>query len=289
MPTPRAKLPFTAVFTQRDVVAAGCTRAMVRGWRERGEVVTIANGVFAPSGMEKLDEVREIFQSRQVANGEIPVPVLGAARLHGLWIPPDPHPALRKPPTAVPDEYLHELHGLKVPSIAWTAMNLARWQQLPGVLVAFDSAIRLGADVGELRELANVAYCWPGSRDLASAVDHVDRLSGSALESWSRGLMIRTKLPKPVLQHRIRYRGRTYYADFCWPELGLIGEADGLSKYENANAIAGEKHRQEDLQALGYRIFRWTWKSVYPDSRPWRHALALQLQGSATRWRHRAS
>ena len=31
---------------------------------------------------------------------------------------------------------------------------------------------------------------------------------------------------RPLTNHRIDVGDRTFYADFCWPELGLIVEAD---------------------------------------------------------------
>lgn len=289
MPTPKTPLPFTSAFTQTDVVTAGLTRAVLRGWRERGEVIAIAPGVFVPADMKDLDAVRALLPTRKVADGHAPVPVVGAAQLHGLWTPPKPHRSLaRSSKIQIPHQYLTDHDGLLVPSLAWTAVNIARWQGLPGALVAFDSALRLGESREALAELADQVLYWPGARDVRIAVDLADPASESALESWSRALMIKAKLPAPMLQHRLRFKGTSYFADFCWPDEGLIGEADGLSKYDGNASIASEKHRQEALQALGFRVFRWTWRSVYPDPRSWTSALRHQLDGSPLRWRHQA-
>jgi very-short-patch-repair endonuclease len=56
--------------------------------------------------------------------------------------------------------------------------------------------------------------------------------------------------------------------DFLWKAERVIGEADGLLKYPNPEALHKEKQRQELLERLGYHIIRWTWNEVFrrPDA-----------------------
>lgn len=119
---------------------------------------------------------------------------------------------------------------------------------------------------------------WPGVKALVQAVAEGNALSGSALESWSRGLMIRHGLPSPVLQHPIRVAGRTVYPDFIWLEQRVIGEADGSDKYGTSGAdVYAEKRRQAELQAAGYLLYRWGWPEVRDDVLPWIHGLCRAL------------
>jgi hypothetical protein len=61
---------------------------------------------------------------------------------------------------------------------------------------------------------------------------------------------------------RQRFIGRV---DFGWPELGTVGEFDGLVKYgrvpgsDPADVLVEEKRREDALRAEGLAVVRWTW------------------------------
>jgi hypothetical protein len=46
--------------------------------------------------------------------------------------------------------------------------------------------------------------------------------------------------------------------DFYWPELGVVGEADGRGKYTD-DALWKEKLRHEALMDRGLVVERWGW------------------------------
>ncbi len=78
------------------------------------------------------------------------------------------------------------------------------------------------------------------------------------MESISRLAM--TGLPAPRTQVPIctmdgRLIGRV---DFYWEELGVVGEADGRTKYTD-DALWLEKRRQDSLVEHGLVVERWTW------------------------------
>lgn len=272
-------IPFAHPFTRADLAGAGLTVARLRGWRERNEVREIARGVYIASDLPCPPELAAIWSERSVVKGLLPVSVVGAAHLHGLWIPPNPSVAQQRSDRrhSIPPEVLQELGQLKVPCVAWTAIQLARWQKIEGALVALDSALRSAATVDDLRRYADLISNWPGSGAIRSALDAVDARSESPLESWSRGLMIRHGIPRPDLQHRLHIRGRTYYADFYWAQARVVGEADGLGKYTDREAVHGEKRRQGHMQGAGHSVYRWGWPEVIGDARPWLHGLRRLL------------
>lgn len=278
-PRQATAVPFTSPFTQADLRAAGCSPALLRGWLERRQVVDLAPGVYAPAVASNLPMWRLVHTSKSVTQGQSPVSVMGAAAIHGLWTPPDPHPSLLRSPDEheVPERHLMQRSGLLVPSKAWTSVQLARWQRLPGALISLDAALNAGVDRGVLLAVVHGLQCWPGAARLEWAIGNADGNSGSPLESWSRGLMILNDLPLPILQKRIQVDGFVYYADFAWEGCRLIGEADGRGKYENEQEIANEKRRQARLQACGYTVYRWGWPEVRGNAAAWVHGLRLAL------------
>lgn len=273
-PTPRTPMPFLRPFTNRDVSAGGYTDMVLRGWLARGEVRLLAKGLYAPIDLARDPHIRALWSSRAVADGTSAVSASAAAGIYGLASPTRLHGwATRSIPlTSLPDEHRREHGGLVVPSLEWTALTIARGQRLPQALIVLDSAIRAGASRdGLLAQVERMAR-WPGVAHLATAIAHMNPLSESALESVSRGVFIEAGLPTPVLQHRIRAEGATYFADFFWPAFSVIGEADGMSKYERdergaVHAIGAEKRRQAVLERVGYRVVRWMWSDVEPDPR----------------------
>ncbi len=45
-----------------------------------------------------------------------------------------------------------------------------------------------------------------------------------------------------------------------WEEYGVIGEADGVSKYVDADVLLREKLRHQAIEGAGWRIVRWGWR-----------------------------
>jgi very-short-patch-repair endonuclease len=168
---------------------------------------------------------------------------------------------------------------LLVTSIARTAVDVASTCDLPEALITLDSAARisLAAEVGQSR----VRHAYRDERRIAAsrapllaAVEHAatqftrrhlldvvalaDPRRESALESLSYGRMVQAGLPLPELQVCIRTPAGDYYADNLWPAHMLVGEADGLGKYDNPGSLVAEKVRQQAMEELGYGFVRWT-------------------------------
>jgi hypothetical protein len=83
------------------------------------------------------------------------------------------------------------------------------------------------------------------------------------LESISRLRLVNAGLPEPMLQYPLYDReGLIGYADMGWPELGVIGECDGLMKYQSGEVLIQEKRREDRIRALGFIVVRWTWDDI---------------------------
>ena len=132
-----------------------------------------------------------------------------------------------------------------------------------------DAALRLGLLTGDALDAAVARRRWPRATAASALVPLLDGRRESAVESRSAVVMHRYDLPRPAVQLRIfdergRFVGRP---DFVWLEQGVVGEADGLGKYDgDAGAVvAAERGRQARLQALGLVVVRWTEQQLYGD------------------------
>lgn len=283
-PTP---VPFSEPFSHQQLLASGGTAAQLRGWLQRGQVRRLARGVYVDSNVQLPNHPSPPQRRVAVQDGRVPVPAVQAATHHGLWLPPEIPSQLQSADgrRSIPPEYLEQQGQLLIPSLEWTAVQLGRWQPLHGALVAMDCALRLGARRSDLMDVAVTLRRWPGARWLRRAIEAADARSESALESWSRGLMLEAGLPAPELQYEIAVRGFRMRADFAFPPQRVIGEADGHAKYADnpQETIRLEKQRQARLQEAGFVVIRWGWRDVHPQPGPWLHGLMSALQRSPTR------
>jgi hypothetical protein len=196
-----------------------------------------------------------------------------------------------------------EVRGWPTTTVARTAIDVARGLPLPQALVVLDAASR--AIVAALRPgarldriLADTYERARGCKPLAEALERSDNprhhtalayavkladpRSESGMESWSRAVIQLAGLPVPELQPWVRGdNGCWYRSDFGWKGSRVLGEADGMVKYDDIRAVRVEKQRQDALTRAGWTIVRWTWQELTrnPDlvAARLRHALASSV------------
>jgi very-short-patch-repair endonuclease len=199
-----------------------------------------------------------------------------AARLHGLdlWRPIDgidvtvrrgsrPHRAgirvhrinLR------PDEIDYRLPAT---NILRTVLDCGRVLPLSDAVVILDSALRrCWVKPAELRAAADAAR-GHGSAALRRAVAHADALSGSALESALRPLLV---LLDATLETQVRIRGVPGGpVDFVlngW----LVVETDGYEFHRERADYRKDREKSNALAVRGYTLLRFTYEDV--KGRPW--------------------
>lgn len=77
--------------------------------------------------------------------------------------------------------------------------------------------------------------------------------------------------------------------DFYW-DCGVVGEADGRSKYDDRDVLIREKLRQEELENAGLVVVRWTWSDLATPSllprlqRAFERAAARDASGQSRCW-----
>lgn len=69
-------------------------------------------------------------------------------------------------------------------------------------------------------------------------------------------------LPQPVRQHPIELSDRTVRVDYCYPDFRLIVEADSYAFHGDRATFDSDRERDAELQALGWRVLRFTWAQL---------------------------
>jgi len=148
-----------------------------------------------------------------------------------------------------------------------TVVDIARSTSLRHATVVGDAALRGHCTRGELEQAFDDCSAWFDLGKARKALDFFDPRSESALESVSRVIIDERGLPLPTPQVEVQLDARTTYrVDFMWETQRVIGEADGLAKYDVQGALRAEKLRQERLERLGFTVVRWTWREMLVDT-----------------------
>jgi len=166
--------------------------------------------------------------------------------------------------------------GLRVTSVAATAVALARVLRFGQAVAVMDKAIHEPRDGQALTSIAELERALgqlgrvPGRTAARRVLEFATPLSGSTGESISRAgiFMLGFLLPELQVPHWDR-DGLIGFTDFFWRGVGSVGEFDGLGKYlreeftggrPTADIVVAEKIREDRLRALGFGVFRWDWQ-----------------------------
>lgn len=180
----------------------------------------------------------------------------------------------RKHAVADPDLHVLTADGIAMTTVERTVVDLALTESFEAGVVAADWALRNGATKESLRAALDALSPKKGRVRATAVIAFADARAGSVGESYSRVLMERSGFPRPQLQKRFAdRRGLIGYVDFYWPEFHLIGEFDGLVKYEDESVMNGrtagevvvdEKVREDRLRATerNPRVTRWIWPTL---------------------------
>lgn len=162
------------------------------------------------------------------------------------------------------------VHGLPRPELVPAKVSLVRdaradRRALTRRITSPTSLVEVQVSGHALRD-CDVTECWPRLRGIGTvrrALPRVRAGAQSPLESLSRVRLTDLGLPEPDLQVPFYDAdGLVGYADMVWDEWRVIGECDGLVKYQSRDDLVREKAREDRLRALGYIVVRWTWEEI---------------------------
>jgi hypothetical protein len=171
----------------------------------------------------------------------------------------------------LPPGHLAYVDGVPATSPARTVVDLARWVSFRSGVVIADSALRTGVSREDAERVAAECRRWPGVCKAKEVIAFADGRAATPLESISRVALHEMGLPAPELQVPLvwdDFGNPTTIVDFYWEKFRVVGEADGLLKYDPENdeerdALRREKLRQEELEQLGFIVVRWTWDQIW--------------------------
>jgi len=276
-------------FTRAHAVGAGICEAEIRRLLRCGEWVVLRRGVYVEASLlaaagcdAERRHALDVAACLLVLEFPAAAATTSAARILGLEFltapPQEPVVVTSHDRTsrgrrsgyvvrsaALPEHHLRLRHGVLITSAARTVVDLAGELPFKDAVVLADSALRLGrASMRQLREVLCDCSGWPGNRAAQDVVAFADKKSGSVLESVSRVVFREQGIPAPLTQVAIGDEWEQYgEVDFLWEEFNVIGEADGLGKYEpddrrsTRDKVRAEKRREERLSDAGYEVVRW--------------------------------
>lgn len=184
---------------------------------------------------------------------------------------------------AISAEHLTVVDGIPSVDRVTAAITTAAASDPMWALATLDSLA--WRDPALMTDLPSLIEEWKGIRGLGTAREAAALTrtgAQTALESISRFRLMAEGLPEPRLQVAFHDEdGLIGYADLVWEELGVIGEADGLGKYQNRADLIAEKRREDRLRALGWIVVRWTWDEIFRNPR----AVAERIRRAAVQAR----
>ncbi|CCQ44997.1 putative uncharacterized protein [Pseudarthrobacter siccitolerans] len=169
--------------------------------------------------------------------------------------------------------------GLLVTDRIRTVLDLAAFVPFAEAVVPVDHVLRPdnvqhlpALTKAELEAGIGPMYSAAAGRRIRAAIKFADPASGSAGESWSRGLLHVAGFEVPVLQQKFSDAGGVVgYTDFYWKESRAVGEFDGVEKYVKpellkgrtaSQAVVAEKTRENRIRAMGINVVRWDWADL---------------------------
>ena len=150
-------------------------------------------------------------------------------------------------------------HGIPCTSAARTVFDCAislPLEALEDLLMAADAARIL--DRRRLEELIGESRGRPGTRKLLYLTGADPAETRSINERRMLAVCRRFGIDEPLVNHRIDVGARIFYADFCWPELRLVVEADSWRWHGGRQASEDDADRDQLLSMAGWRVVRFT-------------------------------
>ena len=162
---------------------------------------------------------------------------------------------------------VERVNGILVTSARWTLLDLAGSKHH-----------RTGAalDQSIARRLVSLGTMWllyeeqwtRGRRGIAILRPLLnERTPGNApddseLERLLDGIVRDFQSPEPDRQVWIDLPEKTIRVDYCYPRSKLVIETDSYAYHSDREAFTNDRIRDNELQALGWRVLRFTWAQL---------------------------
>ena len=165
--------------------------------------------------------------------------------------------------------------GIPITSVARTLLDLAAAVRPDRLERALAQAEHLQLyDHKAITDLLARANGHRGKAALSKATALDPKLTRSEWEVRLLKLVRDAALPEPLVNLTLAAPDHPRLeVDFCWPSHRLIVETDGWDSHRTRAAFEADRRRDAALQADGYRVVRFTWRT--PDATIIRRLQAL--------------
>jgi Protein of unknown function (DUF559) len=159
-----------------------------------------------------------------------------------------------------------EHEGIPITSVARTLLDLAATVRADQLERALAQAEHL--ELYDHRAITDVlarANGHRGRKALTEATALEPKLTRSEWEVRFMKLVRAAALPEPLVNLSLAAPDHPRLeVDFCWPSHHLIVETDGWESHRTRAAFEADRRRDAALQAGGWRVMRFTWRT--PDA-----------------------
>jgi very-short-patch-repair endonuclease len=162
------------------------------------------------------------------------------------------------------------LNGMPVapPLIAWAQSSTVLSRE--DLVAAGDHIVlKVAGSLGSPEQLVSIADCWrgrPGAARLAWAAPRVRVGVRSRPETHLRLLLVKSRLPEPVVAHPvIVHGGLILHPDLAYPQAKLALEYEGFDHFNDRRVAELDIERRELLAEVGWRTIRVTAPQLYGD------------------------
>ncbi len=192
-----------------------------------------------------------LWEWRPPAEGPIDVTIPGRKARH--------RDGIRIHTTTLHPHDITRRHGIPVTSAARTLLDLAATTTADELDRALNEA-RLQHRVSS-RSLNEQFSRYPhhrGTAALKAAIPQEPKLTRSKAERLMLDLIRKARLPTP--EANVRIGG--FEADLLWRDQKLVVEFDSWTFHSTRRAFERDRRKDRELQALGYRVLRFTWREL---------------------------
>lgn len=160
--------------------------------------------------------------------------------------------------------------GLRTTSLERTAADCSMMLNYRQALIVMDHALRLGADQGILKAMADSLDGRRGIRTFRRVLETADPRSESPGETLARDLMLRLRIKPPEPQVEVVSRTGRHRLDFAWKKEKVALEFDGKTKYfdyqPTGEVLFAERRREKALMEQGWIFIRIEWKDLFNEA-----------------------
>lgn len=269
------------VVARRQLLEAGLSSREIEGLIERGHLYRLHQGVYAVGGRQ-IDRDGS-WMAAVLASG--PGAVLShrsAARLWGIAPAWDLDPEVTRPRRSkarrgiqthlavLPTDELDEVRRIPVTGVFRTVFDLASLVSVRELSSrqlerAFHEAEAKGL-TGRV-SLPGLIERYPGHRGVGVLRRVLGKgepvgITESELEERFLAFLDARGFPRPRLNATLPVRGRLLRPDCMWERERLIVELDGREVHGSDSAFEGDRRRDRELLAEGWRSSRITWRQL---------------------------